>query len=122
MLALVLALFGVAVVTWALMWELRRVTFDEAREEARLRQPASSTLSYAVPDGQDPVVLTAALSRAGFTSLGVLQNGLERLLIDCPSADQRALVRSIIEHVRRTGFQGADMVVTHVRFDDEVTH
>ena len=121
MLALILAFIGVVMVTWSLMWELRRATFDEAREETRLRDPRNTALSYAVPDGQDPAVLSAALAGAGFRSLGILQHGVERLLIDCPSEDDRGRVRDIIEHVRRTGFAGDEIVVSHVRFDDELS-
>jgi len=120
MLALILAFLGAVVVTWALMWELRRVTFAEAHEEAQLSDPHSAPLSYVVPDGQDPVVLSAALARAGFHSLGILQHGVERLLIDCQSETDRSRVRSIIEHVRRTGFAGDEIIVSHVRFDDEL--
>jgi hypothetical protein len=120
MLALIVAFIGVVVVTWALMWELRRATFDEAREEVRLKDPRTGALSYVVPDGQDPAVLAAALAGAGFHSLGILQHGVERLLIDCPTDGERDRVRSIIEHVRRTGFAGDEIVVSHVRFDDEL--
>lgn len=101
-----------------IMLALRTVTFDEARTEARVHQPGTYTLSYAVPEGQDPAVLMAALARAGYTSVPDTEGGAERLLIECPS-QARAQVRSIIEHVGSAGFDGPEMHVGHVSFEDE---
>ena len=118
MLAVLLFFLGVMVVAFVFLWGLRRVTFDETKTEATLRESATH-LTYHVPDGQDPAVLSAALAGAGFRSVGVLQHGVEQLLVDCPSAEDRARVRSILEHVTRTSFEGAELHVAHVRFEDE---
>ena len=121
MVALVLALVVVVVlVTSALRGELTRATVEEAVEEDEPPDDGPATLGYAVPDGQDSAVVSVALSRAGFGTVPVHQGALERLLIECPCPADRDQVRSIIEHVRRTRFGGAEIVVTHVRFDDEL--
>ena len=118
MLAVLLLFMGVLVLLFVFLRDLRRVTFDGARTEAELRGSASH-LTYRVPEGQDPAVLSAALARAGFRSVGVLHKGVEELLVDCADPADRARVRGIIEHVTRTGFDGAEMHVAHARFDDE---
>lgn len=109
---------GVLVVGAVVALILRRATLDEAKTEARLREPGAHKVTYAVPTGQDPAVLVAALSRAGFTSVGDLEHGAELLLVECEPED-RAQVRDVLEHVSRTGFDGAPMRVGHVTFEDE---
>ncbi|HLN79177.1 MAG TPA: hypothetical protein VK204_19185 [Nocardioidaceae bacterium] len=112
-------LVGVVVLSVALMLALRRWTLDEARTETRLHQPGAHTVVYAVPNGQDPAILMAALSREGFTAVSDTEGGQERLLVECPDEHDRAQVRSIIEHVDRAGFDGPEMHVSHVSFEDE---
>lgn len=118
MLAVLLLFMGVMALGFVFLWDLRRVTFTEAHTEAELRDSAMH-LTYRVPEGQDPAVLSAALTRAGFRSVGVLHEGVEQLLVECARPADRARVREVIEHVTRTGFEGAEMHVAHVRFDDE---
>lgn len=120
MVAISLLLFVVLVAAgFALAMGLRRWMQDEVRSEALLRDPEAHALVYVVPDGQDPTILVAALSRAGFTAMGDMEAGVERLLIACPDEEDRAEVRSIIEHVNRSGFDGIEMHVGPVRFQDE---
>ena len=109
---------GLLAVGVVLMLALRRWTLDDARTEARLHQPGTHRLVYAVPGGQDPAVLLAALAHAGFTAVTDLEGGTERLLVACEEHD-RAQVRSIIEHVDRGGIDGPEMHVGHVSFEDE---
>ena len=121
MVALVLTLVVLgALVTWALRGELTRASVQEVVEEAESSPDGRTTLAYAVPDGQDAAVLAVALSRAGFSAVAVRQGVCERLFIECPSPADREQVRTVIEHVRRTRLGGAEIVVTHVRFDDEL--
>lgn len=109
---------GFLLVFAVIMLALRRTTLDEAAVEARLRQSDTHTLAYAVPDGQDPAVLRAALAREGYASMGDMEGGAELLIVACDEED-RAKVRSIIEHVDRAGFDGPAMHVGHVIFRDE---
>jgi len=110
-----MVLVGLLAVGVAVMWGLRRWTLDEVELEARLRLPETQTLAYAVPVGQDPATFVAALARAGFTSVGAMEGGSERLLVACDEED-RTQVRSIIEHVEVIGFEGPEV---HVSFEDE---
>lgn len=91
---------------------------EEARVEALLDSPATHTIAYVVPDGQDPAILVAALHRAGFEARAHLEGGVEVLRVACAEV-RRAEVRSIIEHVESTGFDGAPMHVAHARFVDD---
>jgi hypothetical protein len=104
---------GVIVVVALRSWML-----DEARIEERLRSPDVHTVAYVVPEGQDVAVLMAAVKRAGFESITKIDGGTERLLVACDEED-RARVRSILEHVHRISFDGSEMYLDHVSFDDE---
>lgn len=97
---------------------LRSWGMAEARTEARLRSPTTHTISYVVPRGQDPAILMAALAGAGFTTVVDNSAPAERILVACAETD-RDRVREVLEHVDRTGFDGAEMHVAHVTFDDE---
>ncbi|MGH3480141.1 MAG: hypothetical protein ACRDPQ_10615 [Nocardioidaceae bacterium] len=111
-------LVGVVTVGLVFMLALRRWTFAEARTEARLRSPDTPTVTYAVPHGQDPVPVMAALAHEGFVCVPDIAAGVERLLIECAEAD-RAKLRRTIQHVNHTGFDGAAMHTDRVRFTDE---
>ena len=119
MIVFAMVVIGVLVVLLGLALALRRVTLDEGKTEERLRRPEAHSLTYAVPDGQDPAVLVGALAGEGFTAVAELEGGAEMLLVECPRPEDRAKVRSIIEQVTRTGFDGAEMHVAHVSFEDE---
>lgn len=118
---IVIAMLAIAflVVGVIVAFALRRWTLDEARTEARLHEPEAHTVIYDVPAGQDPAVLLAALSRAGYIAVSDMERGVERVLVDCPHEGDRNKVREIIEHVHRTSFEGAEMNVAHVSFEDE---
>ncbi len=119
MVVFALLLIGVLAVGAFLALGLRSWTLAESRTEARLRRPGAPTLTYTVPPGQDPAVLMAALRHAGYTSVTDLKGGGELLVVECPDEHDRADVRSIIEHVDRAGFDGPEMHVAHVAFEDE---
>jgi hypothetical protein len=91
---------------------------EEARMEALIESPETHTVSYVVPDGQDPAIVAAALHEAGFPARAHLEGGFEVLRIAC-AEQERDTVRSVIEHVDRTGFDGAPMHIAHARFVDE---
>lgn len=96
---------------------LRRWELEEVKVETRLRAPEAHKVVYVVPEGQDPAVLRAALTGAGFVTVMDESGGAERLLVECEPQD-RARVQQIIEHVERTGFEGVELHVSHVRFEN----
>ena len=113
-----LVLVGVLVVGVIVALGLRRITLDDVRTEARMHQPGAHTLSYVMPVGQDPALAMARLAHAGFTAVADSTGGVERVLVDCEEQD-RAQVRSILEHVDRAGIAGPPIHVDHVSFEDE---
>lgn len=116
--AIVVFLAALVVVLLFLAFQLRDWGVNEARTEALLRSPETHTVAYVVPEGQDPAVLMAALARAGFTCVVDTSGGTERVLVACDE-DQRGRVREVLEQVPRTNFDGAELPVGHVTFDDE---
>jgi hypothetical protein len=85
-----------------------------------LERPETETLEYAVPPGQDPVVVMSALGSGGFTTR--MDSSGEVLHIHCPDGREQARARartviseadeSAIEHGRPVGHD-------RVRFLDE---
>lgn len=111
-LVVVLVVVGVGVRSWA----ARR---DAAAEE--LARPATSTLDYLVPPGQDPVVLLTALTTEGFAATADPHRA-DLVHISCPAGPDRdrARARATIASVHRTGIDsGAPMDPGTVRFLDE---
>lgn len=119
MIVIAILFVGLLVVGAVVLGGLRNWTLAEGRMEATLGEPGEHHLAYDVPNGQDPAVLLAAVNRAGYTATSDMRGGVERLLVDCPTEADRAVVRSALEHVDRTGFDGAEMHVAHVSFEDE---
>jgi hypothetical protein len=115
---LLMVLVGLVVGTILVNVGLRNWVARQSRTEARLLSPETHTVGYVVPEGQDPAVLMAALTSAGFEAIVDTSGRAERVLIACDDGD-RTRVRAVLEDVHRTGFDGAAMRVEHVVFDDE---
>jgi hypothetical protein len=114
-----MVLIGILVVGLLVFVWLRSYGREEAATEASFRSPDMHKVAYLVPEGQDPAVLMAALTHAGFRSVTSTEGGDERLLVECEERD-RDRVRGIIEDVDRAGPHGPGIpVVGHVRFEDE---
>jgi hypothetical protein len=101
----------------ALILGARRWGMQEAEVDARLHSPRAHTVAYVVPEGQDPALVRVALSHAGFVTV-LDRGGDQRLLVECEES-RRDQVRSVIEHVDHGGFEGPELHVGHVRFEDE---
>ena len=117
--AAILIVLILLVVTIAVAGGLRRFVRDESEVAQRLRAPTTPTISYAVPNGVDPADLRTALLRAGFSSTTMSSAGTrECLVIGCSESD-RARVRAVIESVHETAYDGSDLVLRPVVFEDE---
>jgi len=91
----------------------------EADEELVVHQDGRHTLCYAVPTGQDPSELVAALHLAGFTAVAGDQHGIEILEVAVDEEHDRGVVRQVLEHAHRRGFDSAEVPVGAVSFEDE---
>lgn len=100
---------------------LKDESLGRERVEAELHDASTPTLEYVVPTGEDPVVVVAALERAGYT-VGVDSSGSHQVvLVKCPdSPDQsRAKVREVIANAGVTTPKVETRPRAGVRFSDE---
>ena len=116
--AAALVILIILVVTIAVAGGLRRLVRDEAEVEQRLRAPTTHTIAYAVPHGVDPAGLRTALRLAGFSSAMSSAGTRECLLIGCAEGD-RPRIREVIEQVHETAYDGTDLDLRPVVFEDE---
>lgn len=98
---------------------LRRWGLETAETERRLSSPQTPTVSYVVPEGQDPVFVRAALAHAGFDTM-LHRSDCQRLIVGC-AAGERDRVRETIENVERTGLDDREMPAGRVHFQDDPT-
>lgn len=108
----------IVVVTVAVTLGLRRVVADEARLEARLRGPHAHLVTYVVPNGADPAHLRAALNQAGFTCLMGTSGSNASLRVECVESS-RPLLREVIQRVHEQAYDGSDLRLDYVVFEDE---
>jgi len=116
--ALAIILVVVLVLGVGIPMFLRAWGAEEARIETHLHDPATHTVAYAVPNGVDPAVVKAALTKAGFTSGTDRVGDVECLLVECEESE-RSRVRSVVEGVHLSQYDGSDLKLTHVVFEDE---
>jgi hypothetical protein len=103
------------VLFWMLRWSKDRAATAEA-----LEGPATETLDYAVPTGQDPVVVMSALETHGFTAR--LDQSGEVLHIHCPDGREQARdrARAVITEADSSAIEhGQPLDHGRVRFLDE---
>jgi hypothetical protein len=97
-------------------WVRQRQTVSDA-----INAPDTPTLDYHVPEEQDPAVVLAALSMAGYDAT-VDRFDSRIVRVACPDGPdrERDQVRSTIEGADTTALDtGAPMHTGHVRFMDE---
>jgi hypothetical protein len=100
---------------------LRRLVRDESDVERRLGAPGSHTVAYLVPNGVDSADLRAALQLNGFTSITSDSGAHHCLIVECAEGD-RAGVRRVIESVHETAYDGRELDLHPVLFEDEKEH
>ena len=97
---------------------LRKWVLEESRREAHLRDPHTHTVAFAIPTGVDPVIPETALALAGFNSGHDRLGLVECVRIECDES-QRDRVRSVLEEVFMTQYDGSVLPAGHVVFEDE---
>ena len=97
---------------------LRSWVFAESRIEARLHDPGTRTVAYAIPNGVDPALVMAALGAGGFASILDRVGDTECLIVECDGGE-RARVRSVIEDIHASKYDGSALKLDHVVFEDE---
>ena len=112
-----LLVVGIAVLLAVVSVGIGRWSANEARKDAALHGPDAHTVTYVVPDGEDPVGVIAALTHAGFTSVEDHSGVHDRVLVEC-DPDDRERVRDVIAHVQHHRYDGVT-VAGRVVFEDE---
>jgi hypothetical protein len=115
--ALGVLMIGVAILLLVASVGVRQWSSGQAATEAHLHEPGAHTVTYVLPDGEDPVSVLAALSHAGFTSVEDHAGVHDRVLVECGDED-REQVREVIAHVEHREYDGA-AVAGRVVFEDE---
>ena len=112
---------GVVALIWIVLYVVREQVSARQRVDEALHADETPTLEYAVPTGQDPAVILAALERAGYTATADPHHAYQRVLIACPDGldRQRARVRSVIESASVTAPQDGVPIEADVQFVDE---
>lgn len=108
----------ILVVSVAIPVFLRSWVAEESRTDARLHDPRTHTVAYAIPNGIDPVVVRLALTKAGFTSVIDRVGDVECLRVECDESE-RARVRSVIEAIHVSEYDGSELKFGHVVFEEE---
>ena len=106
----------VAIVAIAL--SLRSVVVDHERTESRLRDPHTHTVTYAIPNGIDPVVFAVALKKCGYSSVVEELGATQGIRVACDEAD-REQVRRAIAGVAVNAYGNSALKSDHVVFEDE---
>jgi hypothetical protein len=119
MAAITLVIIGALVVgVVAINVYLRSWVRTESRIEAHMRDPRTHSVAYAVPNGVDPALIRFELSRAGFDAASTRVGDMECLRIECEHEEQER-VRSTIQRVPMTGYDGCALKLDPVVFEDE---
>ena len=118
---MIATVIAVVALIWIVMYVVREEVAKRQRVDEELHSDAVPTLEYAVPTGQDPTVILAALERAGYTATADPHHAHQRVLIACPEGldRQRARVRSVIESASVTAPQDGVPIEADVHFVDE---
>lgn len=91
---------------------------EQSRREARILDPHTPTVAFAIPNGVDPVVVELALNQAGFDCVVHRVGDAECLVVECAEPD-RPRLRGVIESVHLRDFDGSELSLDHVVFEDE---
>jgi hypothetical protein len=118
MTALPFLILGLLVATVLIAGALRRVVRDESALETRLRATDTPAVSFVVPEGVDPADLRAALGRGGFDCVVATSGTHQCLHVQCHEAD-RARVRRLLEEAHDASYDGTELDLHPVVFEDE---
>ena len=116
-LAVTLLVLTVMVIPLLVLGMMRRFGMEEAETEQALLAPGAQTVTWVVPEGEDPATVRTHLSHAGFTSV-LDRSGDQRLVVQCEQGDQE-LVRDIIAHAAHATFDGRALQPDQLRFTED---
>ena len=117
----IVILLALVVIALVVLYMVREQVRRRAWVEEELHDDRVPTLEYAVPQGQDPMVIINALQRDGYDAMSDTHGGAQVVMIRCPAGveRERAHVRSLIESANVTSEDDGMPLRTDVRFTDE---
>jgi hypothetical protein len=116
-LAATLLVLTVLVVPLLAIAMMRRFGMEEADTERTLLSADSHSVSWLVPEGEDPALVRTHLAHEGFVSV-LDRSGDQRLVVGCEPAE-RERVRSVIAGTPHPTFDGRPLELSRMRFDDD---
>jgi hypothetical protein len=118
---LIVGLLTLLVIILLVMRLLKNDSLARRRVDDDLHDSHSPTLEYVVPTGEDPVVVLAALERAGYTAVVDSHGSQQVVLIKCPDGldRSRSHVRLVIETAGVSTPKVEAPTHTDVHFRDE---
>jgi len=116
-LAATLLVLTVLVVPLLVIAMMRRFGLEEADTERTLLSPGAHTVSWLVPEGEDPALVRTRLAHEGFVSV-LDRSGDQRLVVRCEPAE-REQVRAVIAGTAHTTFDGHPLHPSGLRFADD---
>jgi hypothetical protein len=116
-LVVTLLVLSVMVIPLLVIGMMRNFGMREVETEQELLAPEAHTVSWVVPEGEDPSQVRTRLSHAGFTSV-LDHSGDQRLVIACEPG-QREQVRAVIAGCDHVSYDGHARAGEPLRFVDE---
>jgi hypothetical protein len=116
-LAATLVALTVMIVPLLVIAMMRRFGLEEADTERSLLAPEAHTVSWTVPEGEDPALVRTHLAHEGFVSV-LDRSGDQRLVVRCEPGE-REKVRAVIAGSAHTSYDGHPLDSRGLRFDDD---
>jgi hypothetical protein len=116
-LAATLLVLTVMIVPLLVIAMMRRFGLEEADTERALLSPGAHTVSWVVPEGEDPALVRTRLAHEGFVSV-LDRSGDQRLVVGC-EPHERERVRAVIAGTAHTTFDGRPLQPSGLRLDDD---
>jgi hypothetical protein len=117
----IVGLVALVAVIALVMRLLKEESISREKVQAHLHDASTPTLDYVVPTGEDPVLVVAALERAGYTVAVDPHGAHQVVLVECPGEREaaREKVRAVIESAHVGASSQGTPAPTAVRFSDE---
>jgi hypothetical protein len=117
----IVGLVALVAVIALVMRLLKDESVARERVQTHLHDSATPTLEYVVPTGEDPVVVVAALERAGYTVAVDAHGAHQLVIIECPGERElsRGTVRAVIDSAHVRAAADGLPAPAAVRFGDE---
>jgi hypothetical protein len=118
---LIATVLGIVALAAIVLYVIRQQLAEREQVARELHDEHTPTLEYALPTGQEPALILAALEQDGFTATVDPHHARQRVLVSCPGGvdRHRARVRAVIASAMVVTPEGGVPPEPDVRFRDE---